>query len=123
MGSISTFIYSVGPWATRVFPEYLYFFWHSSQDVPGGFNTPGYHNPLYDQEAKAFFWSQSPEEARKHAILLQKILEEDLPYVFLAMPLVKEAIRADQLILPYKNVLGGLGYAWPATTIQLRLGE
>jgi hypothetical protein len=55
--------------------------------------------------------------------LLQKILEEDLPYVFLAMPLLKEAIRTDQLILPYKNVLGGLGYAWPATTIQLRLGE
>ena len=111
------------PMGDPSFPEYLYFFWHSSQDVPGGFNTPGYHNPLYDQEAEAFFWSQSPEEARKHAILLQKILEEDLPYVFLAMPLLKEAIRTDQLILPYKNVLGGLGYAWPATTIQLRLGE
>ncbi len=105
------------------FPEYLYFFWHSSQDVPGGFNTPGYHNPLYDQEAEAFFWSQSPEEAREHALLLQKILEEDLPYVFLAMPLVKEAFRADQLVLPYKTVLGGLGYAWPATTIRMALGE
>ncbi len=105
------------------FPEYLYFFWHSSQDVPGGFNTPGYHNPLYDQEAEAFFWSHSPKEAREHALLLQRILGEDLPYLFLAMPLVKEAFRAGQLVLPYKTVLGGLGYAWPATTIRMALGE
>jgi len=48
-------------------------------------------NPLYDQEAEAFIWSQSPEEARKH----EKILEKELPYVFLAMPLVKEAVRTD----------------------------
>lgn len=105
------------------FPDYLYFFWHSSQDVPGGFNTAGYRNPLYDRVAEAFFWSQSPEEAREHAVFLQKILEEDLPYLFLAMPAVREVVRMDRLVLPYKTVLGGLGCSWPATTIQTALGE
>lgn len=109
---------SIWPIETLAFPHHLFLFWHSSQDVPGGFNTPGYRNPLYDQLAEAFLGAPSPAEARLYAFALQEILVEDLPYVFLAIPLVKEAYRPDKVTLPYKNVVGGLGYAWPVTVIM-----
>jgi ABC-type transport system substrate-binding protein len=100
------------------FPDYLYYFWHSSQDVPDGFNTPGYRNPEYDALAEAFLKAKSVEEARPLVFKMQEMLAEDVPYVILFDTPIKEAYRADEIEFPYTEVLGGIQFVWPLTTVK-----
>ncbi|MEN3009531.1 MAG: ABC transporter substrate-binding protein [Candidatus Bipolaricaulaceae bacterium] len=100
------------------FPDYLYYFWHSSQDVPEGFNTPGYRNPEYDRLAEAFLAAKSVAEARPLVFRMQELLAEDVPYVILFDTPIKEAFRADRIAFPYTEVLGGIQFVWPLTTVK-----
>ncbi|MCS7240188.1 MAG: ABC transporter substrate-binding protein [Candidatus Bipolaricaulota bacterium] len=100
------------------FPDYLYYFWHSSQDVPDGFNTPGYRNPQYDAVAEAFLKAKSVAEARPLVFKLQEMLAEDVPYVILFDTPIKEAFRVDEIAFPYTEVLGGIQFVWPLTTVK-----
>ncbi|MFN3346670.1 MAG: ABC transporter substrate-binding protein, partial [Candidatus Bipolaricaulaceae bacterium] len=100
------------------FPDYLYYFWHSSQDVPDGFNTPGYRNPEFDRLAEAFLRAKSVEEARPLVFRMQELLAEDVPYVILFDTPIKEAFRADMIEFPYTEVLGGIQFVWPLTTVK-----
>lgn len=112
-------IYMLG-WSlgNPAFPDYLYYFWHSSQDVPDGFNTPGYRNPEYDRLAEAFLAAKSVEEARPLVFRMQELLAEDVPYVILFDSPIKEAFRADAIVFPYTEVLGGIQFVWPLTTVK-----
>jgi len=100
------------------FPDYLYYFFHSSQDVPGGFNTPGYRNPEFDELAAKFLKTDSMEEARELAFKMQKLLAEDVPYVVLFDTNIVEAYREDMIEFPYTEVLGGIQFVWPLTTVK-----
>jgi ABC-type transport system substrate-binding protein len=100
------------------FPDYLYYFWHSSQDIPNGFNTPGYRHPEYDALAEAFLKAKTVEEARPLVFRMQELLAEDVPYVILFDTPIKEAYRADEIEFPYTEVLGGIQFVWPLTTVK-----
>lgn len=106
------------PLGNPAFPDYLSYFWHSSHDVPGGFNTPGYRNPEYDRLAEEFLAAKSVEEARPLVFRMQEILAEDVPYVILFDTPIKEAFRADMIEFPYTEVLGGIQFVWPLTTVK-----
>ncbi len=106
------------PLGNPAFPDYLSYFWHSSQDVPSGFNTPGYRNPEYDRLAEEFLAAKSVEEARPLVFRMQEILAEDVPYVILFDTPIKEAFRADMIEFPYTEVLGGIQFVWPLTTVK-----
>lgn len=106
------------PLGNPAFPDYLSYFWHSSHDVPSGFNTPGYRNPEYDRLAEEFLAAKSVEEARPLVFRMQEILAEDVPYVILFDTPIKEAFRADMIEFPYTEVLGGIQFVWPLTTVK-----
>ncbi len=100
------------------FPDYLYYFWHSSMDFIDGFNTPGYRNPEFDELADAFLAAQSVEEARPLVFRMQEILARDVPYIILFDSPIVEAYRVDRIEFPYTEVLGGLQFVWPLTTVK-----
>lgn len=101
------------------FPDYLYYFWHSDMDFIDGWNTPGYRNPEYDQLASAFLAAQNVDEARPLVLRMQEILAEDLPYIILFDSPIVEAFRKDKLQFPYTEVLGGVQFVWPLTTVRV----
>ncbi|RLB24674.1 MAG: ABC transporter substrate-binding protein, partial [Deltaproteobacteria bacterium] len=100
------------------FPDYLYYFWHSSQAEPEGFNSPGYCNPEYDKLAEDFLAADNLETARELVFKMQEMLAEDVPYVILFDTPITEAYRADMIEFPYTEVLGGIQFVWPLTTVK-----
>lgn len=100
------------------FPDYLYYFWHSDMDFIDGWNTPGYHNDEFDQLASDFLAAQSVDEARPLVFRMQEILAEDVPYIILFDSPIVEAFRADMIEFPYTEVLGGIQFVWPLTTVK-----
>lgn len=100
------------------FPDYLYYFWHSDMDFIDGFNTPGYHNDEFDQLASKFLAAQSVDEARPLVLRMQEILAEDVPYIILFDTPIVEAFRTDMIEFPYTEVLGGVQFVWPLTTVK-----
>jgi len=100
------------------FPDYLFYFWHSAMDFIDGFNTPGYRNPEFDELAEAFLSAQSVEEGRPLVFRMQEILARDVPYIILFDSPIVEAYRVDKIAFPYTEVLGGLQFVWPLTTVK-----
>ena len=100
------------------FPDYLYYFWHSSQAEPEGFNSPGYCNPEYDKLAEDFLAADNLETARELVFKMQEMLAEDVPYVILFDTPITEAYRADMIEFPYTEVLGGIQFVWHLTTVK-----
>ena len=113
----STFdIYILG-WSLGnvAFPDYFESFWHSRNDtaVSGGFNTPGYNNPVYDALCDDFMTTTDIEQARDDAFEMQSILATDLPYVTLYTKQAFDAYRNDRITFPYTDVLEGIGDGMP----------
>jgi len=102
------------------FPDYLYYFWHSSQTELGGFNANGYVNPEFDALAERFLATNDLEEARELCFRMQEILAIDLPYVVLFDTMIAEAYRADMIEFPFTETLGGVQFVWPLTTVQAK---
>jgi len=90
------------------FPDFMYAFFHSSQDYPAGFNTPGFKNEEFDKTIEEFLASWDLAEARKYAFKAQEILAEQLPYVVLFDTPLTEAYRSDRIIMPFDHALDGL---------------
>jgi len=95
-------------WGLGIYPDYLYYFFHSSQAAPGGFNPQGYSNPDFDALAEAFLAEQDLTKAHDLAIQMQEFLAQDLPYVVLFYSPVYEAYRSDRVMYPYTETLDGL---------------
>lgn len=95
-------------------------FFHSSQDaVAGGFNTPGYNSPEFDEVADAFNAATTLEEAAELTKEMDAILAQDLPYVVLFRTSLIEAFRSD-VQFPVESMMGGqTGFpnAWPNAVV------
>jgi ABC-type transport system substrate-binding protein len=102
------------------FPDYIYYFWHSSQTELGGFNANGYVNPEFDALAERFLATNDLEEARELVFKMQEILAIDLPYVVLFDTLIAEAYRTDMIEFPFTETLSGIQFIWPLTTVQAK---
>ncbi|WP_231699379.1 ABC transporter substrate-binding protein [Limnochorda pilosa] len=107
-------------WSLGIYPDHMYYFFHSSQAGLGGFNAQGYNDPAFDRLAEEFLSATDLETARDLAFQLQEKLAEDVPYVVLFDTPIIEAFRGDRLEFPYTEVLGGLQY-WDALPSQVKL--
>lgn len=102
-------MYMLG-WSLGLYPDHLFYFFHSSQAGKGGFNAPGYNNPEYDKAAQAFMDATALDEAQKLAFKAQEMLAEDVPYIVLFDTPIIEAYRSDRVKFPYAEILSGLQY-------------
>ncbi len=109
-------------WSLSLYPDHIYYFFHSSQAGPGGFNAGGYNNPEFDRIAEALLDAKTLEEARELAFKAQEYLARDVPYIVLFDTPVMEAYRRDQIQYQFTQVLGGLQYVYgvPATVKAMR---
>ncbi|OPZ50774.1 MAG: Oligopeptide-binding protein AppA precursor [Firmicutes bacterium ADurb.BinA052] len=103
-------------WSLSLYPDHMYWFFHSSQAPAGGFNYEMYSNSEFDKLAESFLAEADLVKAREKAFKMQEILAEDLPYIVLFDTPMFEAYRGDRLTLPYTKVLGGIQYGGGMTT-------
>ncbi len=95
-------------WGLTPFPDHVFDFFRSSADsADGGFNTPGYSNPVFDELADRFDRAKTLAEARDLIHQADAIIAEELPYVVLFTTPLIEAY-SNQLTFPYTTILDGL---------------
>jgi peptide/nickel transport system substrate-binding protein len=95
-------------WGLTPFPDHVFDFFRSSADSAlGGFNTPGYSNPAFDELADQFDRAKTLAEARDLIHQADALIAEDLPYVTLFTTPLIEAY-SNQLTFPYTTILDGL---------------
>jgi ABC-type transport system substrate-binding protein len=68
-------------WFLQIDPDYLRSFFHSSQDIPEGYNVTGYKNKLFDKIIEKTMFECDREKRRELIFKAQKILSEELPYI------------------------------------------
>lgn len=68
-------------WFLTLDPDYLRNFFHSSQDIPEGSNSPGYRNPVFDKIIEKTMFECDREKRRELIFKAQEILSNDLPYI------------------------------------------
>ncbi|NIR16505.1 hypothetical protein GWN63_05145, partial [Candidatus Bathyarchaeota archaeon] len=70
-------------WGLSRFPDYLYDFFHSSQDFPWGYNSPGINNATLDAKIETVKWGLVYGDKLQAAYEAQEMLVEDLvPYIY-----------------------------------------
>ncbi len=95
-------------WGLTPFPDHVFDFFRSSADSAlGGYNTPGYSNPAFDELAEQFDKVKTLGEARDLIHQADAIISQDLPYVTLFTTPLIEAY-SNQLSFPYTTTLDGL---------------
>ncbi|MFQ5524151.1 MAG: ABC transporter substrate-binding protein [Acidimicrobiia bacterium] len=95
-------------WGLGTFPDYMGAFFHSAGDsAKGGFNTPGYSNPEFDELSDAFDAATDIEEARQLHFKMQEIIARDVPYVVLFTNVQFDVFR-NTLEFPFTEFLQGI---------------
>jgi len=94
-------------------------FFHSREDAVagGGFNTPGFNNADFDAAADAFEASTTLEDAQTYTFEMERILQEEVPYVVLFRTPIIEAFGTN-VAFPVDTIMGGMqGFpnAWPSS--------
>lgn len=92
-------------WSLDRIPTFLYDFFHSSQDVEGGYNNPGINIPELDTLLEGLYYVPDEETARKYASQAQQILADELPYIPLYSRPYMDAFRTDK-VTGYVSMLG-----------------
>ncbi|MGE5585985.1 MAG: ABC transporter substrate-binding protein [Bacillota bacterium] len=92
-------------WGLNRIPDYLYSFFHSSQDVEGGYNNPGIHDAELDKAIEAVYYPPDLKTAKTAADKAQVILSQKLPYITLYSRPYMDAWRKDQ-VTGYVPMLG-----------------
>lgn len=108
-------------WSLGLYPDHMYWFFHSSQCPAGGFNYEMYSNPDFDKMVEEFLREADMETARRMAFRLQEILADELPYIVIFDTPLIEAYRSDRLAFPYTKTLSGIQYSGGMTsTVKLK---
>jgi ABC-type transport system substrate-binding protein len=92
-------------------PDWIRYFFHSSQDKKQGGNKSGYHNPDFDRIADLSARTVNREERRKLIHEMQKIILRDVPFIPLYNPILIEAVRKDGFT-GWVETLEGIGNIW-----------
>jgi ABC-type transport system substrate-binding protein len=89
-------------WGLGRFPDYIYDFFHSSQDFPWGYNSPGLNDPELDSYIETVKWGLVYEEKLDAAHQFQHLLVEDLiGYIFFYHRIYWTVTRNGPGIPPY----------------------
>jgi len=105
-------------WTLDRFPDFMYYFFHSTEIRPGGWNEWGVNDTRVDALLDKFYFAKSIEEAKKYAHDVQKILVEDwLPwiptYTSVGITAFNGAIDRDSIVLSYAPPLKDpVGFSW-----------
>ncbi|MDD2201190.1 MAG: ABC transporter substrate-binding protein [Firmicutes bacterium] len=108
-------------WGLSRNPDFLYSFFHSSQDVEAGYNNPGMRNPEYDKQSERLNYAADLKEAKAASDACQLILAREMPYVPLYSRPYIDAFRKD-LVTGYVPMMGfgAASYNNQWTTLNMR---
>lgn len=98
-------------------PAWVSAFFVSKNAGKGGWNMSGYHNPRFDALAEQSARALNPEERRELVLQMQRIIQDDVPFLPLYNPLLVEAARNDRF-QGWVPMVGGIGNLW--SLCQLR---
>jgi ABC-type transport system substrate-binding protein len=105
-------------WSFGRFPDFLYFFFHSSEIRPGGWNEWRVSDPELDQILEKFYFAKSVDEAMQYAhkaqdILVKKWIPWIPTYTGVGITAWNGAIDRDSLVLVYAPPMKDpVGYSW-----------
>jgi peptide/nickel transport system substrate-binding protein len=99
-------------WSLSVFPDHYEAFFHSRNftEKNQGSNNTGYANDEFDQKADQLLAATSEEEAKTLIWEMERILDQDLPYVVLFDTGILEFFRTEAVTFPITSTLSGLQY-------------
>lgn len=101
-------------WATP--PDYDAFqIWHSSQRQPEQLNFVGYNNPAVDEMLDAIRQEYDPDEIKRLASEIQRVIYDDQPYLFLYVPDSTSVIWKDSFRICRPDGEGG----WIDTPVEV----
>jgi len=80
-------------WSLTRDPDSLFAFFHSSMDVPGGYNIQGLHDEALDRVLEKLRWAPDRETADKAARRAQKMLSEITPWIPIYSRYMVTAVR------------------------------
>ena len=107
----------ISGWRLPLFPDYLRAFFASKEDFPGGGNPEGYHNDEFDKEADLFVRTLDVSKAREVSFELQKILQDELPYVPLYVRTIVEV--HSRRSIGWIEQLNGIGNRWSLAFLKI----
>lgn len=102
-------------------PAWVGAFFISRNDSMGGWNMSGYHNPRFDELAAKAATTLDSEKRRDLVAEMQRILQEDVPFLPLYNPLLVEAARKDRF-QGWVPMLGGIGNLWSLCQLRPQAG-
>lgn len=110
--------YIIG-WSFGRFPLFMYYFWHSREIRPGGWNEWKVSNATLDDLLDKFYYAGSPDEAMQYAWKAQEILTDIIPwipvYTGVGITAFSGKVDKNSILLVYAPPLKdpvGLSYFW-----------
>jgi ABC-type transport system substrate-binding protein len=97
-------------WGLSRFPDYLYDFFHSSQDGPWYYNSPGIHNATLDAYIETIKWGLDLTAKYDAAHAAQVVLYQLTPYIYFYHRTYWEGIRGSDNDIPSPNGTELLNY-------------
>lgn len=106
-------------WSFGRFPTFMYYFFHSREIRPGGWNEWHVRNSTLDQILDNFYYAETVDEAIKWAHRAQELLVDIIPwipvYTGVGITALNGAIDRDSVVLayapPFKDPVG-FSYFW-----------
>ena len=106
-------------WSFGRFPLFMYYFWHSREIRPGGWNEWHVRNATLDDILDKFYYAETADEALKWAHKAQELLVDIIPwipvYTGVGITALNGAIDRDTVVLayapPFKDPVG-FSYFW-----------
>jgi peptide/nickel transport system substrate-binding protein len=111
-GTVPDFdIYILG-WSLSVFPDHYEAFFHSRNHTEKnqGSNNTGYANEEFDAKADQLLAATTDDEAKTLIWEMERILDQDLPYIVLFDTGILEFFRKESVAYPITQSLSGLQY-------------
>ncbi|GAY25609.1 bacterial extracellular solute-binding protein, family 5 Middle [Desulfurococcaceae archaeon AG1] len=106
-------------WSFGRFPLFMYYFWHSREIRPGGWNEWKVSNATLDEILDKFYYAETIDEALQYAWKAQEILTDIIPwipvYTGIGITAFNGAIDRDSILLAYAPPLKdpvGFSYFW-----------
>lgn len=116
-GTVPDFDMYILGWSLDIYPDFYEAFFHSRNHTEKnqGSNNTGYANDEFDAKADQLLSATTEEEAKTLVWDMERILDQDLPYIVLFDTGILEFFRNESVTYPITQSLSGLQYLHQAT--------